>query len=91
MMRINIILLNIIKALIIFFPLSKCILRNREKKEEERKCTIEYSNRNNPTFISHADVFGPALEWIFSHGSSNTVVIIHVEDIICYAEFPEWF
>jgi hypothetical protein len=42
-------------------------------------------------FVSHADIIVRILNWVSSHGPLDSLAIINVEDIRCYADFPATF
>ncbi len=42
-------------------------------------------------FVPHLDVFGQALSWMAMHGTSDSVVELNEEDLLCLARFPETF
>ena len=66
-----------------------CLNANRsEWRDGKRSIRCLYRSKR---FVLHVDVLGRVLEWLSNHGSSDSVAMIAVEDIICLAEFPETF
>jgi hypothetical protein len=57
---------------------------------QEGKRSIRALYRSK-SFVLHVDVLGRVLEWLSNHGSSDSIAIFGVEDLRCYAEFPEIF
>jgi hypothetical protein len=66
-----------------------CLNVNRsEWQEEKRSIQCLYRSKR---FVTHVDVLGYILYWLLNHGSSDSIAIINVGDIRCFAEFPETF
>lgn len=66
-----------------------CLNANRSEWQERRR-SIRFLYRSK-RFVPHVDVLGHTLDWLSNHGSSDSIAIINVEDIRCFAEFPESF
>ena len=42
-------------------------------------------------YVPHIDILDEALRWMSSHGTSDSVVELNKEDLLCFAQFPETF
>jgi hypothetical protein len=42
-------------------------------------------------FVPHVDVLGIALDWMSSHGSSDSIAVRNEEEFLCFAQFPQSF
>jgi len=42
-------------------------------------------------FVPHVDALGQVLHWMTTHGTSNSVVNLKMDEILSFALFPETF
>ena len=47
--------------------------------------------RRSRRFVPHVDVLGKTLDWMTSHGTSDSIVAYDEEEFSCFAHFPESF
>jgi hypothetical protein len=41
-------------------------------------------------FVPHVDVFNRALQWMSTHGTSDSVMV-HEEEFLCFTQYPSSF
>ena len=73
-----------------FLLIEQSSLNANRSKWQEGAGPVRCLHRSK-RFVPHVDVLGQALRWMSQHGSSDSVVALDQEELVCFAMFPESF
>ena len=73
-----------------FLLLEQSSLNTYRSLWQERRERVHCLRRSR-RFVPHVDVLGKKLDWMTSHGTSDSIVAYDEEEFSCFAHFPESF
>ena len=73
-----------------FLLMEQSALNSHRSNWQEGRKPIRCLYRSK-RFVTHVDVVGKGLDWMASHGSSDSMVQLDEEDWLCFVQHPESF